>query len=80
MMVTINPAITSQPTLLQLLNNIAFPAEEKFIEIGLGLGFELPNLHAIEQQFNKKYSRSFLEMFNRWLKSGDDSVTWETIF
>ena len=78
--VSIGPPITSQPTLQQLLNNIAFPAEDKFVEIGLGLRFELPNLRAIEQQFNKKYSHCFLEMFDRWLKSGDDSVNWETIF
>ena len=78
--VSIEPAVTSQPTLQQLLNNIAFPAEDKFIEIGLGLGFELQNLHAIEQQFNRKYSHCFLEMFDRWLKSGNDSVTWDTIF
>ena len=77
--VSIGPPITSQPTLQQLLNHIAFPAEDKFMEIGLGLGFELQNLRAIEQQY-KKYTHCFLEMFDRWLKSGDDSVTWETIF
>ena len=59
---------------------VAVPAEDKFMEIGLGLGIKLPNLRAIEQQFNKNYKKCFLEMFDRWLKSERDNLTWETVF
>ena len=59
---------------------LLYQLKDKFREIGLCLGMELPNLRAIEQQFSKEYRLCFLEMFDRWLKSGRDNLTWETVF
>ena len=70
--------ITSEPTIPELLNEVAGPAPDKWRVIGIGLGIDISILNSIEQQYNRNPNECYVAMFDKWLKTTEKPM-WETI-
>ena len=71
--------ILSTPSLKDLMTYVAVPAMDQFKMIGIGLGFDMPTLNAIEQN-SKTVNDCFANLFGRWLQQEPSRLTWETVF
>ena len=68
------------PEIPELMNKVAARTPDKWMVLGIQLGIEAAQLHALDAEHRGNSDKIYIDIFNRWKKKVDGKPkTWLTV-